>query len=316
MTRSDGNGSAKRVSGGRAHALLAAAFLLAGFLAGARAEEEAVGGVETEAAGTELFDPEPEVGLPLDEPVEMIEAEPERHRMLLRTSLWLPYSTSEFRYGAGATEFSLEDDFGSSQVKVLLPLEGYIRTESQEFRLRYVWWTSKGSKTLGGADTLDFGSESFTAEKVTAALATQSLGLDFVQRILESNLLDLYIAAGADILHTSLELSAASGSDTLTETIPILTVGLGLRFKIREDLSVSITNSALSYSQLLGLKEEFFGMNDVYRNFELSLLWDKAEKLDLGVSWRWYRVDVISTEDPMEANQEMNGLSCWARFKF
>ncbi len=68
MTRSDGNGSAKRISGGRAHALLAAAFLLAGFLAGARAEEEAVGGVETEAAGTELFDPEPEVGLPLDEP--------------------------------------------------------------------------------------------------------------------------------------------------------------------------------------------------------------------------------------------------------
>ncbi len=236
--------------------------------------------------------------------------------MLLRTSFWLPWASSKFRKGGGASEFSLEDDFGSSQIKALLPLEGYIRTESQEFRLRYVWWTSKGSQTLGAADTLDFGLVSFTAEQVTAALATQSLGLDFVQRILETNLLDLYIAAGADIFHASLELSGATGSDTLTEWIPILTVGLGVRFKIREDLSVSITNSALSYSQLLGLKEEFFGMNDVYRNFELSLLWDKAEKLDLGVSWRWYRVGVTSTLDPMEVDQELNGLSCWARFKF
>ena len=285
----------------------------------AEVEPEGVPDEGVTPTGPDPVGPEPPVLIPPVEPVEMIQAEPGRHRGMFRLSLWVARSSSKFWKKppiASADSFSMEGDFGSFPLKLLLPLEGSIRTETQEFRLRYLGWTSKGAQTVSGAD-LDFGTATFVdGDRVSATLGTHALGLDFVQRILEKPFFDLYISAGGDLFYTSLALSGAGKSDTLSETIPILTVGLGIRFKVLEDVSASISKSALSYSQLLGLDEEFFGMNDVYQNFEFSVLWERTDWLDLGASWRLYEVSFKSAEDRLEARQKVDGLSVWARLKF
>jgi hypothetical protein len=266
--------------------------------------------------GPEPVGPEPPVLIPPVEPVEMIRAEPDRHRGMFRPSLWVAWSSSKFWKTSSADKFSMENDFGSFPFKLLLPLEGCIRTDSQEFRLRYLGWTGKGARTVSGTPFV-FGTATFDpGDRVSATLGTHSLGLDFVQRILEKPFFSLYISAGGDLFYTSLGLSGAGKSDTLAETIPILTVGLGIRFKVLEDVSASISKSALSYSQLLGLDEEFFGMNDVYQNFELSVLWERMDWLDLGASWRLYEVSFKSADGRLEARQKVDGLSAWVRLKF
>jgi hypothetical protein len=64
----------------------------------------------------------------------------------------------------------------------------------------------------------------------------------------------------------------------------------------------------------LGLDEEFFGVNDVYRDAEMALMWEKSERLDLGAGWRWY---VAGFESPrLKAYQAMQGIVGWLRFKF
>jgi hypothetical protein len=174
-----------------------------------------------------------------------------------------------------------------------------------------MFWNETASSNFSG----DFGNTDFAlSPNVEADLNTDVLGADFLYRIVDHDAFDLFFSTGVDLFSTELVLSGASGTETLAETIPIITVGLGLRVRLRDDLSFSISSAALSYSQLLGMDEEFFGVKDTYRNIELSMQWDLYDDSSWGVAWKHYEVGFRSSR--LSISQELKGVSVWYSRKF
>ena len=205
---------------------------------------------------------------------------------------------------------SLEDDFGAGRFRVAFPLEVCARARDREFRVRYLFWNESASRVFTGS----FGDATFTAESVEASVDTDALGIDFLYRIVDRDAFDLFFSTGVDLFATEVALRGASGADAIRETVPILTVGLGLRVRLKDDLNLYVSNSALSYSQLLGMDEEFFGVKDIYRNLEISMQWDLYGGAAWGVAWKHYEVDFASSR--LSASQGLEGVAVWYSKRF
>lgn len=297
------------------HVEYGARLLCVGLLAFAAASmarsEEAPTVDEIPAETPEAADPEtgetPEVDLTTTEP-----AAPERYKVRVRPAFWLAWSSSSFWKAGlpGARVVSPEDDLGGRDVHVVLPLEVLARTENNEFRFRYLWWNSEASSQFTG----DFGNLSFLNQEATATLGTHVIGVDFLHRVVDHINFDLYITVGGDLFITKMELSGAPGTESIEETVPILTVGLGVRFPLNIDWSVYASSSALSYSQLLGMDEAFFDVKDVYRNIEVSVIRHVSDKFSWGAGWKHYEVGFKNTT--LDASHEMKGPCIWASLQF
>jgi len=238
--------------------------------------------------------------------------------MVFRPAVWIPISRTVFRKGVGGTVFSLEDDkhpfLDARGIHLLFPVEAMFRSDSKEFKIRYVHWENYTTNGLsGGPPLLNFGGVDFSG-RVSARLQTDVLGLDFHQNLWNSPSMGLYLMAGGDLFSTNLELSGSAGSKSLREALPILTVGLGLRFKVKRTADVTMSSSALSYSQLLGMRERFFGADDVYRNAEISVEWEFRPRLHLGAGWKHYEVSF--QDEAAKASQEYRGRVFWALCRF
>jgi hypothetical protein len=235
------------------------------------------------------------------------------YKLMVRPGIWLGVLNTSFRNGppATASKVSLEDTFGASRLQVVFPLEVCARTKDAEFRFRYMFWNETASRVVAGP--LNFGASSFSGS-TEATLNTDVLGADFLYRIVARDAFDLYFSTGADLVSTEITLSDASSTESIDEIVPVITVGLGLRVRLKEDLSLSVSSAALSYSQLLGMDEEFFGVNDTYRDIEISLQWNRFDDSSWGIAWKHYEVGFDS--DRLLATQELKGVAVWYSRKF
>jgi len=254
--------------------------------------------------------PEPDIIPVTPEPIGPVVEE--GYKLMVRPAFWIGWLDTSFKKTPGASTVSLEGTFDASKFQAVFPIEVCARTDAAEFRFRYMFWNETASRYLSG--TWDFGNASFTNESVEADLNTDVLGIDMLYRILDRDSFDLFISTGADLVSTEFSLSGAGGVDSIDETLPIITVGLGLRFRLNDDLSFSLSSSALSYSQLLGLDEEFFGVNDTYRNIELSLQWDLYNDANWGVAYKQYDVGFQSAR--LSASQSLKGVAVWYSRRF
>lgn len=251
-------------------------------------------------------------------PVVEVEEEPEQplFRAYVRPVTWLGFSACQFRKDGGTpgTTFSLEETFGTGIFHFLPFVEGLIRTGEREFRIKYMWWRSSGSKTLGG--NLNFGSASFLGgDNVSADLGTSIWSVAYVQPIYRNRSFEFQFNAAAEVLNTELVLSnPVRGSDRIKELIPVFTVGLEVSFRLMESWWVNFSSTALSYSQLFGLKERFFNVEDEFRNVEFGAYYRYREKLDLGFGWRYHKVAFDNQE--LLASQMMRGFLFWMRYLF
>jgi hypothetical protein len=255
----------------------------------------------------------------LEIPVEVGEppAGEESYRAIFQPIFWIAWSDHGFRKGAGGTFFDLESAFGADTVRPQLPLHFLLRTASQEIRGTFLWWRRDGVRLLSGGNTIDFDGLTYSSERVSADLGVYAFGLDFLQRVAGSDLgrYEFYLTAGGDLLITDLKLSGTVlGSGQLREVVPILTVGLGLRFFIREGVSFSATSSALSYAQLLQLDNTFFDVEDTYRNIEVSFRWDRSARFSWGAGWKHYEVGFA--DDTLSAHHRLTGPSVWMSVRF
>jgi len=253
--------------------------------------------------------PEPDIIPVTPEPVGPVVDE--GYKLMVRPALWLGILNTSFSKAPGAAHVSLEDTFDASKFQAVFPIEICARTDAAEFRFRYMFWNEKATHGFTG----DFGSiPAGPAVPYEAKLNTDVLGIDMLYRILDRDSFDLFISTGADLVSTEFSLSGAGGADSIDETIPIITVGLGLRFRLKEDISFSLSSSALSYSQLLGLDEEFFGVKDTYRNIELSLQWDLYNDANWGVGYKQYDVGFQSSR--LSTSQSLKGVAVWYSRRF
>ncbi|MHC5054116.1 MAG: hypothetical protein ACYTKD_05290 [Planctomycetota bacterium] len=262
------------------------------------------------AASQDTPPPEPDMVPVTPEPIGPFVDE--GYKVMVRPAFWLAVMDTSFRKGpdwTGAT-FSLEDDFDASSFQVVFPLEVCARTTDMEFRFRYMFWNESATRGFTG----DFGNASFSAEPVEVDLDTDVFGVDFLYRIVDRDAFDLFFSTGADLFSTEMSLSGASGSDSIDETVPIITVGLGLRVRLKDELNLYVSSAALSYSQLLGMDEEFFGVNDTYRNIEVSLQWDLFNDASWGVAYKHYEVGFDSPR--LTASQDLKGVSVWYSRRF
>ena len=232
------------------------------------------------------------------------------YKMMVRPALWLGLLNTSFSKAPGAARVTLEDTFDANRFQVVLPLEICARTEALEIRARYMFWNESATRVFTG----DFGNATFAAEPVEAKLNTDVIGGDILYRIVDRDAFDLFFSTGVDLFSTEMSLSGASGADSIDETVPIVTVGLGLRVRIRNDVSLYVSNAALSYSQLLGMDEEFFGVKDTYRNIEVSLQWDRYDDTSWGLAWKHYEVGFSSSR--LTAAQELKGVAVWYNRRF
>jgi len=254
--------------------------------------------------------PEPVPGLEAPEPAA---PGPFRYRVNVRPALWLPmpwWSATSFRRSPGTAEVSLEDDLKADLPFALMPIEANIRTDNKEFRVRYVWWNADGRRTFSG----QFGDVTFSSESVRGVLDTDVLSGDYLQRIVDHELFELYLTAGVELLATTFEMSGASGSAKIEAAVPIFTVGLGLRFPLRDKWSLFFSNSALSYADLFGAPDTFFPVKGVYRNVDLSLRQDVNQRFNWGFGWKHYEAGPENSE--LKAYQKLTGPSAWLSYRF
>jgi len=252
--------------------------------------------------------PEPDIIPVTPEPVGPVVEE--GYKLMVRPAFWLGWLDTSFKKTPGATTVSLEDTFDASRFQAVFPVEVCARTDSAEFRFRYMFWNETAAHNFGGG----FGNIPLVAGSYEADLNTDILGVDMLYRILDRDSFDLFFSTGADLVSTEFSLSGAGSVDSIDETVPIITVGLGLRVRLKDDLSLSLSSSALSYSQLLGMDEEFFGVNDTYRNIEMSLQWDLYNDANWGVSYKQYDVGFESTR--LSVSQSLKGVAVWYSRKF
>ena len=110
-----------------------------------------------------------------------------QYHMVFRPAVWIPISRTVFRKGVGGTVFSLEDDkhpfLDARGIHLLFPVEAMFRSDSKEFKIRYVHWENYATNGLsGGPALLNFGGVDFSG-RVSARLQTDVLGLDFHQNL-------------------------------------------------------------------------------------------------------------------------------------
>lgn len=249
----------------------------------------------------------PTVELPPQDVVR--EEEVEKFKGTVKVGLWLAGFSSSFRANAGDTKVSIDDDLDAPDIVAALPIEAMFKTESQEFKLEYVHFSAKGSDEhfgiIGGVSA---------DEDTSATLSTNSLGVEFLQRIFYYDWADLYLAAGLDIFSTNLKISGATRAASIKEIVPIVTVGLGLRVKLKEDLHLYLKSSALDYSQLLGINSTYFKPDGRYRDSELSVMWVRSDNFSFGAGWRYYDVGVWSVD--INNEQRLSGPYGWLNLKF
>jgi len=232
------------------------------------------------------------------------------YKLMVRPGFWLGWLNTSFKKTPGAATVSLEDTFDASKFQVVFPIEVCARTDSSEFRFRYMFWNETSANSFGGG----FGSIPLAVGSYEADLNTDILGVDMLYRILDRKSFDLFVSTGADLVSTEFSVGGAGGTDAIDETVPIITVGLGLRFRLKDNLSLSVSSSALSYSQLLGLDEEFFGVKDTYRNVELSLQWDLYNDANWGMAYKQYDVGFESAR--LSVSQSLKGFAVWYSRRF
>jgi hypothetical protein len=240
---------------------------------------------------------------------------------VLRPTFWLAWSQLEFGKAPGTTVVTLDDHTQIGNVRVLLPLELLARTENQEFRFKFMHWDREGSTEASVADPISFGGKTFTIGDVDATLNTDVFGFDFLQRIVGSDIsiFEFYLMAGTDLFSTHMELSGDTGNVAINQLVPILTVGMGLRFLIREDISFYAATSALSYSQLLAIEDAYFDVRDTFRSVDVAVRWELSPKLSWGAGWKHYAVGFTHKDYPNEGVlvfEEMTGPTAWLNWRF
>ena len=277
------------------------------------AQDESAAGDETAVTPAETVDSEdpdteeaPEVTPPALVPTVPVAGG--KYRTMLRPGFWAAWSATRFRKSPGPAVVSLEESQRTNDVLPLFPLEVLLRAENHEFRFRYLWWSYESSGALAG----DFGI--VPPGPFNSELDTDVLGCDFLYRIIDRTSFDLYLTMGCDIFVTRMDLTSGPARDSIEETVPIVTVGAGLRINFRDDMSIYASISALSYAQLLGVKDTFFDVNDTYRNVEVCLLFEPSERLNWGVGWKHYEVAFQSAD--LLVAQELKGPCVWVRLWF
>ena len=246
------------------------------------------------------------IDIPADEP----RRKGAGYNALIRPMLWLAFNEHKFWLTGGNT-VGLESTLNADEISLQLPLEIQIRTSTQEYRARLLWWSRDG----GTGSPLSFGSVNHTAG-ASAHLGVTVVGGDFLQRVAGNDLtrFEFYLTAGGDLFFTDFELDSADGSQAIDEFVPILTVGMGLRFQLSEGLYLYAASSALSYSQLLRMSETFFDVEDTYQSMEFSLRWDKSDRFSWGVGYKHY---VVGFEDnSLSAYHQLSGPSAWLVLRF
>jgi hypothetical protein len=227
---------------------------------------------------------------------------------MLRPGFWAAWSDTRLWKWPGTAVVALEESERTNDVIPLFPIEVFLRGENSEFRFRYFWWDYPSSGTL----TEDFGI--VPAGPFEAELDTNILGIDFLYRIIDYTGFDLFLATGVDVFDTRVDINSGLVRDSIEETVPIVTVGVGLRISVRDNVSIFASSSALSYSQLLGVDETFFAVNDMYKNIEVSLVFEPSENFNWGVGWKHYEVGFEN--DTLLFAQELKGPYAWLRLRF
>jgi len=305
--------------GGVVRPLCAALFALAASQSAlVLAQDESAAVDETAVAPAETVDAEDLDTEPLDTeeapevtPPAIITTGPPagwKYKAMLRPGFWAAWSDTRFRKSPGAASVSLEESQRTNDVLPLFPFEVFLRAETHEFRFRFLWWSYESTGALAG----DFGI--VPAGPFKSELDTDVLGVDFLYRIIDHPSFDLYLTMGADAFITKMDLTSGPVRDSIEETVPIVTVGAGVRVNIRDEISIYASSTALSYAQLVGMDETFFDVNDTYRNVEISLLFEPSEKLNWGVGWKHY--EVAFRDSDLLVAQELKGPCIWARLRF